>query len=93
MSEETSCRSMWIYEEVRKQTHFDHSSAFLPTRLFTMPSLLRQYRSSAKADSRSRRWLSIVDADMGAGERRSVRGCRGLKRMRHFLRISEISRT
>ena len=34
------------------------------------------------------RWLSIVEADMGAGERRSVRGCKGPRRSKH-LRVRD----
>jgi len=73
-------------------THFDHSSARLPRRLLTIPSLPRQYISSDSADRRSIRWLIIVEADMGFGERRSVSGCKGLRSSKH-LRVRDRDET
>lgn len=50
------CRSAPIlYPSITKNAHFDHLSPASPIRLLTSPSLLRQNRSSAIPDAKSRR--------------------------------------
>ena len=70
---------------VTAQTHFAHVSAFLPVFLLTTPNLDKQKMSSDKAEKRSIKRVNICPADIGSGDKRSVMGCNGFNKSKHFL--------